>query len=77
MKDRYYYNMVNLIKNELFLQGVPNLLSEKQINYIANKNMFIVDVYRIIQKVRELCIQNNKKISFYKIKKIIEEEIYK
>lgn len=76
MNDKYFKSMYKFIKEELYIQGICDILDEQEIFYFANKEMFIVNACRIIKKIRNYSIKNKKsKLDFYEFKKIIDTEL--
>ena len=65
IKDRYYYEMMTFIENELKVKNIDNALDEKTKKFFANSCMFISDVYNIINMlVLYLEANSCSKISF-------------
>lgn len=74
--DKYYNNMFCLIKSELNDRGLDKLVSLEAIEYLADSNLFIIDVLKIIDLIEISC--KEKKQDCYELedlKKIIKMTI--
>ena len=74
MSDKYFVEMSNYIKKELRNQNLYDVLDQNQIVFFANYDMFVIDAYNIIKKIKQYTIKFNKnKLNFDELKKIIDE----
>lgn len=72
--DNYYIAMLRIIECELKDKHVDTIISRKTKRYFANLNLFILDVYKIIDLMILYTKQNKcKKITFDEFKKILHE----
>lgn len=75
-EDRYYIEMYNLINTELKNEMLENILDDETIKYFANQSLFISDIYRIIDIIKNyVATTNNKKISIYEFKDILNKYV--
>ncbi len=68
-KDKFYKNMHNLIQIELKDRNISNNISSEAIDYLANCNLLIVDVYKVLDILSK---ENERLIEIKDIKEILK-----
>ena len=73
-KGRYYTEMLYLIESELKNENLEKMLDKETKDFFANQNLFISDVYNIINLLKTTATKNNRKtIPLKEFKKILNE----
>lgn len=74
MDDKYFIAMSNFIMKELKEQKLDNVLDQNQVSFLANNDMFIIDAYKIIEKIKEYTVQYKRnKLDCDEFKKIVND----
>ena len=74
INDKYFIKMLSLIEFELKSKNIRKFVSDDAIAFLANKNLLIIDIYKIIECINDAIYKDNvKKVSIKMIKDMLNK----